>query len=134
MDRQRIGLWGTFLFALLSALGILIQVYLIAGYIFGETGWLDTHKDMGMLTHLFYVLTFIAALVAAWPNWRATGLPFALALIGSVQAFLAGGGDDVSGAIHAFHGALVPVVFLIALYIAWSARDVIRSRPAQTAA
>jgi hypothetical protein len=123
MDRQRIGLWGTFIFATLSMIGMFIQVYLIAGFIFGETGWLDTHKDVGMVTHLFYVLTFLAALLAAWPNWRATGLAFLLALIGSVQAFLAGGGnvggDDA--ALHAFHGALVPIVFVIALVIAWRA-------------
>jgi hypothetical protein len=123
MDRQRIGLWGTLIFATLSAIGIFIQVYLIAGFIFGQTGWLDTHKDMGMLTHLSYVLTFLAALLAAWPNWRATGLAFLLAVIGSVQAFLAGGGDvgGDNGGLHAFHGALVPLVFVIALVIAWRA-------------
>jgi hypothetical protein len=123
MDRQRIGLWGTLIFAVLAAVGMGIQVYLIAGFIFGETGWLDTHKDFGMLTHLFYVLTFLAALVGLWPNWRATLWPFLLALIGSVQAFLAGGGNvgGDNAALHAFHGALVPVVWLIALWVAWQA-------------
>ena len=38
---------------------MLVQVYLIGGYIFGETGWLSTHKDLGKLVHLFYVLTFV---------------------------------------------------------------------------
>jgi hypothetical protein len=122
VDRQRIGLWGTFIFAALAVVGMAIQVYLIGGFIFGETGWLDTHKDLGMLVHLFYVLTFVSALVAAWPNWRATGWPFTLAVVGSIQAFLAGGGnvggDD--GALHAFHAALVPIVFVIALWIAWT--------------
>jgi hypothetical protein len=123
MDRQRIGLWGTLIFAVLAAVGMGIQVYLIAGFIFGETGWLDTHKDFGMLTHLFYVLTFLAALVGLWPNWRATLWPFLLALIGSVQAFLAGGGNvgGDNAALHAFHGALVPVVWLIALWVSWQA-------------
>jgi hypothetical protein len=123
MDRQRIGLWGTFVFAALAVVGMAVQVYLIGGFIFGQTGWLDTHKDLGMLTHLFYVLTFLAALVAAWPNWRATAWPFLLALIGSVQAFLAAGGDvgGDNGALHAFHAALVPIVLLIALLIAWRA-------------
>jgi hypothetical protein len=123
MDRQRIGLWGTFIFAALAVVGMLIQVYLIGGFIFGETGWLDTHKDLGMLVHLFYILTFLSALLAAWPNWRTTTWPFALAVVGSIQAFLAGGGnvggDD--GALHAFHAALVPIVFVIALMIAWRA-------------
>jgi hypothetical protein len=49
MDRQRIGLWGTFVFAALTVIGMLIQVYLIGGYIFGESGWLDTHKNLGKL-------------------------------------------------------------------------------------
>ena len=123
MDRQRIGLWGTFIFAALAVVGMGVQVYLIAGVIFGED-WIDAHKGLGMLVHLFYILTFVAALVAAWPNWRATGLSFTLALIGSVQAFLAAAGDIGSGdnaAVAAFHGALVPIVFVIALLIAWRA-------------
>jgi hypothetical protein len=123
MDRQRLGLWGTFIFAALAAIGMGVQVYLIGGFIFGETGWLDTHKDVGMLVHLFYILTFLAALIGLWPNWRATAWPFLLALIGSVQAFLAGGGDvgGDNGALHAFHAALVPIVFLIAIWIGWRA-------------
>ena len=122
MDRQRIGLWGTLIFAALTVVGMGIQVYLIAGTIFGED-WLDAHKSFGMITHLFYILTFLSALLAAWPNWRATLWPFVLAALGSVQAFLAAGGDVAgdNGAIHAFHGALAPIVFTIAVLIAWRA-------------
>ena len=120
MDRQRLGLWGTFIFAALAVIGMLVQVYLIGGFIFGETGWLSAHKDLGKVVHLFYVLTFVAALVGAWPNWRSTGLPFSLAVVGTIQAFLAGGGNvgGSDGALHAFHAALVPIVFVIALLIA----------------
>jgi hypothetical protein len=121
MNRQRLGLWGTFVFAALAVVGMVIQVYLIGGFLFGETGWLSTHRDLGKLVHLFYVLTFVAALVAAWPNWRSTGWPFALAAVGTVQAFLAGGSGfehQENGALHAFHAALVPIVFVIALLIA----------------
>jgi hypothetical protein len=123
MGRQRIGLWGTLIFAALAVVGMAVQVYLIGGFIFGEDGWLDTHKNLGMVVHLFYILTFVSALVAAWPNWRATTWPFVLAVLGSIQAFLAGGGDvgGDNGALHAFHAALVPIVFLIALVIAWRA-------------
>jgi hypothetical protein len=124
MDRQRIGLWGTLIFALLSALGMAVQVYLIAGVAFGEGDWLDTHKDVGKGVHLMYILTFVSALVGAWPNWRSTLWPFVLAALGSVQAFLAfGGGVDEgaeSPALHAFHGALAPVVFTIAVWILWT--------------
>ena len=123
MDRQRIGLWGTFIFAALAIIGMGVQVYLIGGFIFGQTGWLDTHKDLGMLVHLFYILTFLSALLAVLPNWRATGWAFALAVVGSIQAFLAGGGDvgGDNGALHGFHAALVPIVLVIALLIAWRA-------------
>jgi Family of unknown function (DUF6220) len=127
MDRKRIALWATFLFATAAVVGMLVQVYLIGGYIFGEAGWLNTHKDLGKLVHLFYVLTFVSALVGAWPNWRSTKWPFALAVLGSIQAFLAGRGnvdDGSNAAIHAFHAALVPIVFVLALVIArraWSA-------------
>jgi hypothetical protein len=123
VGRQRIGLWGTLVFATLAVLGMAVQVYVIGGYIFGETGWLDTHKDLGKLVHLFYVLTFLSALVGLWPNWRATGWALALAVLGSVQAFLAGGGDVTgdNGAIHAFHAGLVPIVFVLALVISWRA-------------
>jgi hypothetical protein len=122
MNRQRLGLWGTFAFAALAVVGMLVQVYLIGGYLFGETGWLQTHRDVGKLVHLFYLLTFVSALVAAWPEWRKTGLPFALAAVGTVQAFLAAGSgfeDADNGALHAFHATLVPVVFVIAVVIAW---------------
>jgi hypothetical protein len=125
MDRQRLGLWGTFVFAALAAIGMGLQVYLIAGVIFGESGWLDEHKDLGKLVHLFYILTFVAALVGVWPNWRGALWPFVLAVLGSIQAFLAfGGGQDEGGenaALHAFHGALAPIVFVIAVWIGWQA-------------
>jgi hypothetical protein len=135
MDRQRLGLWGTFIFATLAVIGMGVQVYLIGGFIFGELGWLDTHKDLGKLVHLFYVLTFLSALVGLWPNWRGTLWPFALAVIGSLQAFLAGGGNvgGDNGALHAFHAALVPIVFLIAIAIAYRAWTALQARPAVAA-
>jgi uncharacterized membrane protein YhaH (DUF805 family) len=123
MDRKQVGLWATLLFSAAAVVGVLLQVFFIGAYIFGESDALDIHKGLGMLVHLFYVLTFVAALVAAWPAWRRTGWPFALAVLGSVQAFLAGGGDDVSAWVHAFHAALVPIVFVIALRIAMRAKD-----------
>jgi hypothetical protein len=121
MSRQRIGNWGVLVFAVLTIVGMAVQVYLIAGVLFGEPDWLDTHKDLGKGVHAFYILTFLSALLAAWPAWRMAAWAFALAAIGTIQAFLAGGGDDVSAAVHAFHGALVPVVFVIAVLIAWRA-------------
>jgi hypothetical protein len=126
-----IGLWATISFAALSALGMLVQVYLIAGVLFGEN-WLELHRDLGKLVHAGYLFTFGAAVVAAFPNWRWLVWPFVLASLGTAQAFLAGEfnipfiawGLDLAqgnGALHAFHGALVPVVFVAALVIAWRA-------------
>jgi hypothetical protein len=137
MDRTRLGLWGTFVFAALAVIGMVIQVYLIGGFLFGETGWLDTHKDLGKLVHLFYVLTFVSALIGLWPNWRATGWPFALAVLGSIQAFLAGGGNvgGDNGALHGLHAGLVPIVFVIACLIAWRTwQELQGSTPAQSTA
>jgi hypothetical protein len=108
--------------------GMLVQVYLIAGVLFGED-WLELHRDLGKLVHLGYLLTFGAALLAAVPSWRWLLWPFVLATLGSTQAFLAGEFDvpllawglDLAGdngALHAFHGALVPLVFVTALVVA----------------
>jgi hypothetical protein len=131
MDRQRIGLWGTFVFGLLVVVGMVVQVYLVATFAFdaaGESGAdaIDTHKDLGKAVHLGYILTFLSALVAAWPNWRATGLAFSLAVIGTIQAFLAGG--DMSPGVHALHGAFVPVVFVIAVIVMWRAYNALGLR------
>jgi hypothetical protein len=116
---------------------MVVQVYLIAGVLFGEN-WLALHTDLGKLVHLGYLLTSGAALVAFRPNLRAMLWPFLLAVLGSTQSFLAGEFDipflgwrlDIAGdsaAMHAFHGALVPIVFVTALVIArqaWTALGV----------
>ncbi len=134
MDRQRIGLWGTVIFAGAALVGVFVQLYLIGGFLFGETDWLDAHKDFGKAVHLAYILTFLSALLAAWPNWRAVKWPFVLAVIGSIQAFLAGGGDvgGDNGGLHAFHAALVPIVVVLALFIGWGAWKHIRAMPDAT--
>ena len=36
VSRRRIGLWTTIAFATLTAVGMVVQVYLIAGVLFGE--------------------------------------------------------------------------------------------------
>ena len=126
MDRRRLGLWAMLFFAAAAAVGVLLQVLFIGAFLFGEGDALDTHKDFGKLVHLTYVLTFVAALVAVWPDWRSAAWPFALAAIGTVQAFLAGG--DASPWVHAFHAVLVPIVFVLALRIATRARGALGLR------
>jgi uncharacterized protein DUF6220 len=136
VDRQRLGTWGVFFFAAAATVGIVFQVFFIGAHIFDptESDALDIHKALGKLVHLCYVLTFVASLVGAWPNWRRTAWPFALAVLGSIQAFLAGGGSDVSNWVHAFHAALVPLVFVLALRIAMWGKDALGlGGPAQAA-
>ena len=69
--------------------------------------------------------------MALWPS--------VLAVLGSTQAFLAGEFDipllgwgiDIAGdngALHALHGALVPIVFAVALGIVWQAWTALRVR------
>jgi hypothetical protein len=142
---RRIALWGTFTLAALSMVGMFVQVYLIAGVLFGED-WLDLHKDLGKLVHLSFLLTFGAAFIAAWPSRRWLFWPFMLATLGSIQAFLAGEFDlpllgwglnlsAGNGALHALHGALVPIVFVIALVVArqaWTALGIGARTQAQT--
>jgi hypothetical protein len=45
VSRRRIGLWTTAAFASVSAVGMFVQVYLIAGVLFGED-WLELHSDL----------------------------------------------------------------------------------------
>jgi hypothetical protein len=131
VSRRWIGLWSTAAFAAVSAVGMFVQVYLIAGVLFGED-WLELHSDLGKLVHLGYLLTFAAAVVAAVGDWRWLLWPSVLAVLGSTQAFLAGEFDipflawriDIGGGnavLHALHGGLVPIVFVIALGVAWRA-------------
>jgi hypothetical protein len=69
VSRRRIGLWATVALAALSAVAMFVQVYLIAGVLYGED-WLQLHRDLGKLVHLGYLLTFVAALIAAVPLLR----------------------------------------------------------------
>ena len=114
-------------------IGVFVQVYLIASYAFGADS-ISAHKDVGRLVHVLELLVFVAALLAKWPNWRKTGWPFALAAVGSVQAFLAAGGATSGNDwIHAFHGALALVVLLIAIEVAKRARDELGTMKSQSA-
>ena len=133
MDRQRLGLWGTVIFASLAAIGMAIQVYLIAGFLFGEPGWLDTHKDLGKLVHLTLHphLPFRAGRRVAELAGDALAVRARSARLG--PGVPRGRAVDVGGsdaAIHAFHGMLAPVVFVVALYVAWQAWLALKATPA----
>ena len=91
---------------------------------------------MGKLVHLFYVLTFVSALVAAWPEVakdrvavRACRARHRSGVPRGRQRVREGQQD---GALHAFHAALVPIVFVIAFMIAWRTWKMLQGTSATT--
>jgi hypothetical protein len=91
---------------LLVAAGVVVQVYLIGGYIFGAgEGALDAHTGVGWSVHTMEMLVFLVAL-AAWLPRGEILLSLALAVLGTVQVVLAGGEEWV-GALHPLFALLV---------------------------
>ena len=104
----------TLALAALVVLGVFLQVYLIASYLFGADT-LQTHKDVGGIVHGLEVLTLIAALVARWERV----LALSLAVVGTVQLVLADGHKYVGG----LHGLFATFVLLLAAAILWRGRN-----------
>jgi phage gp46-like protein len=94
---------------------VFLQVYLIAAYIFGDTGVLDTHVWVGRVVVLLELLVLVTALVGWWGDRYEIGSAAALLLIGALQAGLA---KDIgsSAEVHALHALLALAVF----GLAWS--------------
>jgi outer membrane protein assembly factor BamB len=97
--------------------GVFLQVYLIASYVFGDAGALATHETNGDIVVAFELAAFLSSLV----GWRRDDrmqvwLSGALFLIGGLQVSLA---KDIgnSPGVHALHGALALVVVLLASVI-----------------
>jgi hypothetical protein len=102
---------------------VFLQVYLIAAYIFGDSGVLDAHMAVGRIVVGLELLVFLTALIGWWGNRAEITGSTALLLVGAVQVSLA---KDVGSSpeVHAFHGMLALAVFLLA----W--RALIRTRSA----
>ena len=106
--------WAVLVLATLVVIGVFLQVYFIASYIFGAgEDALDAHKNLGGFVHLAEVLTFIAALVGFWKKWTDVGWAFALGAIGTIQLAFADGDEWVGG----FHGLLALVVLILAAVV-----------------
>lgn len=103
--------WSVLVSASLVVLGVFLQVYFIAAYLF-EAGddALDVHKNLGGIVHIFEVLALIAAIVAYWGRWKKIIPAALLAVIGTVQLGLADGDEWVGG----LHGLLALVVLILA--------------------
>ena len=106
--------WAVLILSALVAVGVFLQVYFIASYIFGAgKDALDAHKNLGSIVHAVEVLVFVAALVGFWKRWADVGWAFALALIGTIQLSFASGDKWVGG----FHGVLALVVLILAAVV-----------------
>jgi hypothetical protein len=109
-------------------LGVFVQVYLIASFIFGDSGALSSHETNGDIVVAFELVTFLSALV----GWRRAGrtqlwLSVALFLVGAVQVSFAKDVGDSPG-VHALHGMFALVVVLLASAIVARALPVLFSR------
>jgi hypothetical protein len=98
-------LWAQSALAAAVGVGVAIQIYLIAAYIFSAgSGALSAHKGVGFVVLVLEVLVLIAVF-PAWPgNRRMLLTSAALPVVGIVQIAFAGGHAWV-GAIHGL-GAL----------------------------
>jgi hypothetical protein len=117
---RRAFLWISFGLCVIVVGGIVVQLYLIAAWIFGAGGALDAHKVVGgAVVHPAEVLVFLVSFGAWWRNWRNIGISFSLALLGTIQVFFVGDlNDPGSGYVHGLHGGLALFVAALALYIA----------------
>jgi hypothetical protein len=111
MERVRaIGAWLHVVLAAAVAVGVFVQVYLIASYFFGAgEDALDAHKGAGFAVHGFEVLVLVAALIAWLPRTDLL-LSLALALIGTAQIAFAESTEWTGG----LHGLTALIVLLLA--------------------
>jgi hypothetical protein len=91
--------------------GVVVQVYLIAAYIFhAGSGALSAHKAVGYVVFALEVLTFLVGIPAWRGNRRALGLSLALPVVGAIQIAFASG----TAWVGALHGAGAIAVLLLA--------------------
>ncbi len=116
---RRTALWFVLVLASLVVLGVLVQVYLIASYIFGAgSDALDAHKATGNVVWGAEILALVAGLVAWWGRWARVGLVLALPVLGTIQVFFSGSHDWVGG----IHGLLALGVFGLAGAVSHASR------------
>jgi len=117
---RRAFIWISLVLSGVVLVGIALQLYFIAAWVFGSADALDAHKAVGgAVVHPAEVLVFLVALVGWWQNWRNIAWSFALALIGTIQIFTVGDlGNPGDAWVHGLHGGLVLFVVAFAAYIA----------------
>lgn len=128
---KRVFLWVSLVLASIVVIGIVIQLYLIAAWIFGAgKGALDAHKAVGgAVVHPAEILVFLVSFGAWSKDWRNIGISFSLALLGTIQVFLAGNVTNPSnGYLHGLHGGLALFVAALAVYICWREKNALGFR------
>ena len=116
---RRLFIWLSLLLATAVLVGLVLQLYFIAAWIFGSSGALDAHKNVGtFVVHPLEIFAFIAALIGWWHAWRNVLWSLALPILGTVQIFFVGDLQDPGdGWVHGLHGGLVLFVAAIAAII-----------------
>jgi hypothetical protein len=117
---RRAFVWISLVLSVVVLVGIALQFYFIAAWIFGASDALDAHKTVGgAVVHPAEVLVFLVALGGWWRNWRNIAWSFALAFVGTIQVFTVGDlGKPGDAWVHGLHGGLVLFVVGFAAYIA----------------
>jgi hypothetical protein len=120
---RRIFLWVSAIAASLITLGVILQVYFVASWIFGATDAIDTHRTTGYVIWALGPVVGISGLIAYWGSWRKAAVSVALPILSEVQIFFVGDindpNDNVSGWIEGLHGGLALFVFVLAGGIAY---------------
>jgi hypothetical protein len=134
---RRAFIWASLLLAGAVLIGLALQLYFIAAWLFGSAGALDAHKDAGSFAvHPLEILAFVAALIGWWRAWRNVLWSLALPVLGTVQIFFVGDLQDPgNGWVHGLHGGLVLFVAALAGMIARREAAALRlgRRPSTTA-
>jgi hypothetical protein len=124
---RRPALWTVVVLASLVAIGVFVQAYLISAAFLGVgSDAIDAHGGVGGIVHGLEVLAFLAAIPAYWKRWALLAVPFALAVVGTVQIAL----SEVEGWTGGLHGLLAMFVLVLAAVVAMRALRELRAGPA----
>jgi hypothetical protein len=105
---------------------VFLQVYLIAAYIFGDSGVLNSHVTVGRIVVVLELLILVTAFVGWWGQRYEIASSAALVFVGVFQALFA---KDLGSSpeVHALHGLLALAVFALAWSTFIRTRDEVRT-------
>lgn len=113
--------------ASLVVVGVFAQAYLISAAFLGiGSDAIDAHGGVGGIVHGLEVLAFLVAIAAYWRRWALLAVPFALAVVGTVQIGL----SESEGWTGGLHGLLAMFVLVLGAMAAMRALREVRAGPA----